>query len=348
MESSEQTGLAQLSTARVRQLVEGLNSLMEGESAAAMLVACGARAIPFVSDFLIHGRPASVSEPRRRAVRVLADLEAVNELVRYLELEKNITDPVLKLSEESVESLAAELLARWPTEEVFRALLGLSQRRKLIGLCAAFGKLRRPEAIPVLIRDLGDGVCSRPAEDALLQIGRIAIPELISAALNRQLKGETEIPSNLQRRRSALRVLLSMGLRQGDWAVIRSLSHADDPEIRAYACIIGLASASEAERNLLASQMLTVVQSVNWFIQSEIQETLLANYESLGWVVRQFANAPTRPMTDASKRLALAIVAAATGAPKDLRTAPIQRTWLSRVCGKLFSMPKRRRLNEAG
>lgn len=343
MGSQEQTGLAQLPTDQLRQLVHGLNSLMEGESAASMLVACGPRAIPYVAEFLLRGRPASVSEPRRRAVKVLADLGAVSELLTYVELDKKITDPVVKLAEESVESLAAELLARWPTEDVFRALLSLAQGRKLIGLCVAFGQMRRSETIPILIRDLADGVCARPAEDALLQIGRIAIPELISAASKPQGNGEPEVPSNLQRRQSALRVLRGMNLRHEDWPLIRPLSHDGDPEVRVHACIIGLSFASEAEGGLLASRMLASAGKVHWLVQSDIQDAMVANYAALGWTVRQFAEVPTRAANDPCKRLALAIVRAASG--EKIRPLPTVSgaNWLSRLLNKLASAANRRR-----
>jgi hypothetical protein len=335
MGGAEPPGLSQLSDEQIGHLVDGLNSLVEGEAAASMLVRCGSKAVPAVTKFLIHGRPASVAEPRRRAVRVLADLGAVDSLIAYLEHERQIEDAILRFSEEGVESLAAELLARWPTGRVFNSLINLAKRRKLIGLCVAFGQLRKPEAVPLLIRDLGDGLCSRAAEDALLQIGRVAIPALNSAATLRELNGETEVPSSIQRRRFAVRLLRATGLGKQDWTLIRRLIHDSDSEIAAYTCIAGLPLASQAERILLASRMLRVAGGVNWFVQSEIQEALLANYQSLGWVVQQYVSASVHNTSEPSRRLALSVISAANSGHTEPQVASHQRTWFSRVRGIL-------------
>lgn len=341
MESAHQAGLEQLSMEHLRHLVEGLNSLTEGESAATMLVSSGVRVIPLVAEFLIRGRPVSVPEPRRRAVRVLADLGAVDDLIRYLEWDKRIADPVLRFSEESVESLAAELLARWPTQRVFDVLLRLGQHRKLIGLCSAFAQLRRPESIPVLIQNLRDGVCGRPAAEALKQMGRVVVPELLAAAITPEMNGETELPASLQKRRLAVRILGQVGLSEDDWNAIRSLSHDDDTEIAARACIAGIPLATEAERILLASRMLTAASNANWLVKCEIQEVLVANYQSLRWVIEQFAKASSRPTNDPSKQLALAIIAAADGRRRPPSAALEEITWFSRVRARLFSGRKR-------
>ena len=311
---AEPSGLSQLSEEQIAQLVDGLNSLMEGDAAASMLVRCGPKAVPALKDFLLFGRPSSLPEPRRRAVKVLADLGQVDALITYLEHERQIDDPILRLSEEAVQSLAAELIARWPGDRTLNALTSLATRKRLIGICIAFGKLRRAETIPFLIRDLADGVCARPAEDALLRIGRVAVSHLCTAASSREWSGDTESPSSLQRRRFALRVLRAIGIQSEHWTILRFLSHDPDPEITTYSCLLGLTVAAEPERILLASMMLRTAGYVNWFVQSEIQQALSENFDSLEWVVRQYAAAGIEKAPHPAARLARAIVAAATRA----------------------------------
>ena len=341
---AEASELGQLSDESIRQLVDGLNSLMEGEAAATMLLRCGARSIPALTEFLLYGRPASVPEPRRRAVKVLADLGARDSLIAYLEHERRIDDPILRFAEEAVESLAAELLARWPGDRTFDALSNLAARKKLIGICIAFGGMKRPEAVPFLIRDLADGVCCRAAEDALLQIGRVALPALCSAATSREIINDREAPSSVQRRRFALRVLRSMGIQSEDWAILRPLSHDSDAETATYACMVGLTVASQPEQTLLASLMLQAANRVNWFVQSEVQQTLLDNYPAVEWVVQQYANACGEGARDPAGRLARSIISTATGVRQ--RSGPVEMRWPGRIRGFFESKHRRRKTHD--
>ena len=63
MESDPRRSFERLSDDGIRELIESLSSLHEGELGVSMLVACGERAVPHLRDFLLHGRPSSVFVP---------------------------------------------------------------------------------------------------------------------------------------------------------------------------------------------------------------------------------------------------------------------------------------------
>ncbi|MCC6362257.1 MAG: hypothetical protein IT165_01965 [Bryobacterales bacterium] len=65
-------------------LVDGLNSLLDGESAVSALIACGPAAIDPLRRFLLEGQPSGVYQPRRWAVDALAGLGAKDILLEAI------------------------------------------------------------------------------------------------------------------------------------------------------------------------------------------------------------------------------------------------------------------------
>jgi hypothetical protein len=264
--------------AHIRRLIGALGSLADGELAVSMLVACGAPAVPYLAAFLLEGRPSSVAEPRRRAVRALAELGAAEVLLQYLEQPKDHLDPVLRMAEEEVESLAAESLSRWDTDDVFRALMHLASQRMLLGLCVAFGRMGRMESLPVLVHALGNDMCSVAAAEAILTFGKRAIPALQFAAGARELMQDRETPSSTKRRLAALRLLRSLLPAQELWSHVHRMAQEEDPRIAATACLAGLEAATGQDRELLAMRLLPLASQVDWFIQGEISEGLAGHF----------------------------------------------------------------------
>ena len=199
------------SEAEIRRYVEELNSLKEGSAAVTKLIACGRSAIEPLRRYLLEGKPSVVYDSRRWAVETLAALGAKDVLLEYLQREKDIADPAVRMGEEAVESAAARELKRWPSEEVFQVLLGISRERCLPGVLEALGEFQRPEAVPCLVKALEDDVCRRTAEDALRKIGPAAEPDLIRPAITPRPDRRAEKPSSLMRRRSAVDCLRKSG-----------------------------------------------------------------------------------------------------------------------------------------
>jgi len=244
-----------------------------------MLVACGERAIEPLRRFLMLGKPTGIFVPRQRAVRALADLGAKDVLIQYLDLNREISDPVAAHGEEAVQNSAARALGTWRTDDVYEVLQRVLQRKHLIGAVETLGEFRRPEAVPQLVGVLEDDFCRSAAEDALHKLGQTPHAALIDAARRPEPSGIREMPSSRSRRRSVLRLLESLRLFVEDWRKVAALLHDSDPEIAARACAIALAVADDQNKKRAVKRLLEVLPSSDWLLQGEIQGWLESHIE---------------------------------------------------------------------
>lgn len=201
-------------TADIRRLIEQLEDLHRGRRAAEQLAACGESAVGPLRDCLLNGPPSHIFQPRQWAVQALARLGAWPVLLEYLELPKDIPDPVIRFGEEAVENTAARALAARQTEEVFRVLLRLAGRRLLPGVIEALGSFRRPETADLFITALGDDLCRAAAEQSLRGLGAEALPALRAAARRGKGSRGRETPTEILRRKSAARLLSELNRRR--------------------------------------------------------------------------------------------------------------------------------------
>lgn len=269
------------SEAEISHYVEELNSLKEGSAAVTKLIACGRSAIEPLRRYLLEGKPSVVYHSRRWAVEALAALGARDLLLEYLQQEKDITDPAVRLGEEAVESAAARELIRWPSEEVFQLLLGLARERCLPGALEALGELKRPEAAPCLVKALEDDVCRRAAEDALRKIGLPAEPDLIHAAVSPRPSRDAEKPSSLLRRRSAVRLLAEIGVSAYQWRLLRPLLKEADAEILVATFRIAARAAGAKDRALAGRRLMKVLEHADWYVKSEIGNALVEFFDAI-------------------------------------------------------------------
>lgn len=279
MEGESKGRLQDLSDKQIGELVEGLNSLHEGELGISMLVACGERAVPALRDFLLHGKPSSIFVPRQRAVRALAELGAKDILVEYLAAEQSARDPVVAHGEEAVKNSAARALAKWQTDDVFWALLDVLKRHRLTGVIETLGEFARPEAVAELVLTLEDDFCRRFAEDALLKIGAAARPALIEAARTPDPSRRGERASSRNRRTSALRLLEHLQVTSEEWLKLTALLYELDAEIAARTAILALRSADEQEKTLAIRRLIEALPSADWLLQGEIESCLEQHFE---------------------------------------------------------------------
>lgn len=293
-------------TADIDKLIAALDSLVDGDLAVSMLVASGPRAIEPLSVFLLDGKAKSIADSRRRTVRALAELGATDVLCRYIERPRELEDATVRFSEETVESLAAELLSQWHSDTVFDALLQLSKTRMLLGLCTAFGNLGRAESIPFLIEALGDDVCSVSAGDALCKFGDNALPALKAATKALESSRDDEPPSSVKRRLAALRILSRIANTDQILDCVRPCMHDANHSIAVNACMVGLDTSSGAEKTLLASRLLSMSSNVDWLTQSEISDALIKHAEELSWVLNLYASAPGQSLV--SQRIARSVL----------------------------------------
>jgi HEAT repeat protein len=261
----------------IRSFVRDLESLPGGDLTVSLLVGCGERAVPPLRELLLNGKPRGVFQARQRAVEALAELGAKDVLMEYLTQKRAIADAVVRFGEEAVENTAARELAGWLTEEAFQFLMNLAERRMLPGAVYALGEFERPEAAPVFVNALGDDVSRPPADRALRAIAEKIKPLLVKAA-RRVTSQEDEKPSERQRRRSVVRILADMVLREEDWKELQPLLQDGDPEIEMMAGEMAVDWAPPTEKQIAARFLLRSLNSAHWFFQIRIQECLRRNY----------------------------------------------------------------------
>lgn len=265
-----------------------LNSLSEGEGVIAMLVACGPPAIEPLQRMLLTGRPSTIFQPRQWAVMALAQLDAKDALLAYLSFEREVPDAATRWGEDAVQSTAARALARWKTDNrVFDCLMTLLAGKHLQGAIYAIGEIGRADAIPILIRALGDDVARRSAEEALRKFGEVARDSLLETARTPDPSRRYESPSSVIRRRSALGLFSELPVRQVDFESVEPLIDDDDPELAVRAARF-LVNSEFREKKLLAlSRMIGLIPMADWLVQSEIEEALISNFDLLSFRIER-------------------------------------------------------------
>jgi len=267
-----------LSDDEIVRLIEGLDSISEGELGVAMLVACGARAIPMLREFLLHGTPRSIYVGRQRTVRAMAELGAASVLIEYLSQQKRIADPMVRYAEEAVENTAACSLARWQTDEAFATLLHVVERQNLPGAVEALGAFGRPEAAPALIRCLEDDVARPRAKDSLRRIGARINDHLVETVRSPEPGRANEYPGSLLRRTAALDILAEFDVTAEDWRRLRFLLFEDFPMLKVLASSIALRAGDEPDGKLGIQILLDHVSSQDWTVASEAGAILAKHF----------------------------------------------------------------------
>jgi len=247
--------------------------------AAAALIGCGPRTIPFLRSFLLTGRPRGIYQPRQLAVETLAQLGAKNVLLEYLSNPPEIKDAVVRMGEDAVRSTAARELGRWQTEDVFLGLTAAGTDHLLPGIVESLGKFRRLETLPYLLWALGDGICRSYAEEAIRDMGETARPALLEAALTRIPSSEEENSSSLQRRRWVLRILSDWQVPREDWEKLEGLLDEKDPDIVITAARIALEAASELEKWRAVRRMIEMLPAASWFLRTEARTALAEHFD---------------------------------------------------------------------
>jgi hypothetical protein len=107
---------------------------------------------------------------------------------------------------------------------------------EITGLLGGLGSFHRKDSIEIFIRALGEDEVRLTAEAILRGFGTAARPALIAAALDRGNADRPESESHLRKRRSALGLLLEIGIPAKKWLVLRPLMEDSDRQIALLAC----------------------------------------------------------------------------------------------------------------
>lgn len=272
----------------IEDLIRGLDSLVDGESAAFKLISCGSRVIPFLERFLLSGAPRTVALPRRRAVRVLAALGAHSVLTAYLRESRLPEDAAVLFAEDGVRSDVSRELLQWKTEEVFEVLSHAAQRRATSGIIFALGEFRRAEAVPLFFEVLEDDFCREDAKEALRKM-----PGECREYAMCLLRGETTLPIHgsaaLRRRRATLQLIEEFGVDSAAWLTIRRFLAEDDVDVVLAAAGVGLQAAPECERPEILLTLLRVSRHANWAQEGRMMALLDREQRVAIRVARSFA-----------------------------------------------------------
>lgn len=262
----------------VRRAIERLKSLHDGERGLIEIIACGSRAIPALRALLFAREPSGIYQPRRLAARALAALEAYDALVDFLRAPHDIADAVERVGEEAVMNAAARALADVREEPIFELLMSLAHDQFLPGVIDALGKFERAEAIPHFIAALAEDESRPAAEAALRKLGVCARQSLLVVAAGEPSPLESE--SSLRRRRSALRLLIEIGIEPETWPVLRHLMQDRDAQTAMLACEIALAIAPDPEKREAIRRLVVLLRDADWPLSEEIERRLAAHFEA--------------------------------------------------------------------
>lgn len=274
--SSPLPGMADV---QIEKLIAALDSLMDGDLAVPMLVACGHRAVPYLEQFLLAGPPKSVSSPRCRAVRALGEIGAYPVLISYFCAYEPPDDAAILFAEDAVRSSVARELLRWRSEEISRVLLSASRQRPTSGLIFALGELRQPESVPLLFYVLEDDFCREEAKQALRKLADAARQYAILSIRNlteAQLYG----PSALCRRRAVLELLGEFGVSIEEWKDLRCFLSEQNAGVVIATASIGISVAPAADQIEIVRALFRISEQVNW-VQEDAVIRLLNHHQDL-------------------------------------------------------------------
>jgi hypothetical protein len=269
-----------LADRRVRELMQQLESLIDGEAAAARLVACGRAAIEPLRRFLLESPARGVAQPRCWAAQALAGLGAKDILSGYLRSEAVIEDPVVRLAEEAVQRAAALSLAAWRTDDVFDTLLTVATRRRIPGVIEALGQFEQTDAVPVLLHALEDDFCRPWAEAGLERIADRERYALIRSALLPNPNADEEREPSLRRRRAILLLLRGVRLSGGESHRLAPLIESSDLELAVGAAALAVRYGRAEDQRGARRRLEAIAPVAPWHLHHEVQSLLTTGLES--------------------------------------------------------------------
>ena len=291
----------------VQRALVRLRSLKDGDLGVIEIVACGSRAVPVLRALLFEREPSGLYQTRCRAVQALAALRANETLIDFLSAPSDIADPVERIGEDAVINAAALAVAAGLGEErVFQLLMSLADNRLLPGVVGALGMFERVEALPFLVEALAEDESRPTAETALRRLGAKARQSLLVVATRRPPSQDRESESSLRQRRSALQLLLDIGIRPETWPVLRHLPREQDAKIAMLACEICLASGATSEKRTAVRRLLNLLSSANFMLSEEIERCLAVHFDDARELIADALVTEELASNDPSKKSSMA------------------------------------------
>jgi len=255
-------------------------SLHDGDRGLLEVVAYGQEAISPLRFLLFKREPSGIYEPRRRVASALRSLQAYNALREFLALRREIADPVERTGEDAVINAAARELMCRPRETDFPLLLDVLRWRILPGVIESAGAFERPEAIPLFIDALAEDDCRPVAESALRKLGHLTEPALIACVVRRAPSG-FESSTSRRQRRSALELLVEIGIAPERWVWLRHLIDESDAKFAALACKLALMTPRITDKRKALKRLLDLLGGSDWMVANSIEAWLVEHFSEL-------------------------------------------------------------------
>jgi len=267
-----------MADAQVERLIAALDSLVDGDLAVPMLIACGERAVPYLEHFLLAGLPRTIALPRCRAVHALGELGAYSILISYFREYEPPGDAAVLFAEDAVRSAVARELLRWKSDEVFHVLLDAAKQRATSGITLALGEFHRSESVPLLFELLEDDLCREEAKDGLRKVREDAHQYAILS-----IRGTTALqlsgPSSLRRRRATLQLLDEFGVSSAEWQDLRPFLFEHNADVVIATANIGSRIACEGDQEQIVEALFRISSHLNWAQEDQVSTLLDAHHE---------------------------------------------------------------------
>ncbi|HTV54359.1 MAG TPA: hypothetical protein VMI06_05535 [Terriglobia bacterium] len=268
---------------RTEALIEQLNNPARCDQALLAIIAEGRSAVPALAAFLRASKPSSLAQGRLLAVEGLSILKGASALDVLIEVAEehltDISDPAIRLAEESVASRAASALAEFADARARAALLQLLDAKPLLGVAEAFEKLKDPRAVPSLVGWLDEDFIADAAGRAIVACGCIAVPVLLGSLRGRPPRYGHEAGISPRRKARILRILCELVLPGG----VQNLDDLlDDPDaaVRLNAVRLLLSKGALGQRRNAFRAGLKLLQSSRDDAQRiDCEELLIAHFD---------------------------------------------------------------------
>jgi HEAT repeat protein len=269
----------------IETLIEQLKDPSRCDRALLALIGEGKEAAPALASFLRSSKPSSLPQARLLAVEGLSIVrgrEALDGLIAVAkEPLQEISDPAVRLAEETVVSRAASALAEFKDVRARAALFDLLEGKPLVGVAEGFEKLIDPRAIPFLIPWLEEDFVAEAAMRAIVVCGSVAIPALLDSLRVTHTRYGSETGMSQRRRARILQILCELAL-PGNVGSLDDLLNDPTAAVRLNAVRLLLLKGSVGQQRKAFRAGLTLLQSENDKTLRSDCEELLISYFGVG------------------------------------------------------------------
>ena len=265
-----------------RALIEQLGDPSRCNQALLGLLVKGEDGVRALAKFLLSSKPSSLPEARLLAVEGLSILkgpEALSALVSVAsERLDEISDPVVRLAEETVASRAARALADFHQPRAREALLQLLKGKPLLGVVEAFEKSWDLRAIPYLVSWLEEDFVAEAASRALRASGRFAFTDLIGSLREKHTRLGRETGTSQRRRARILEILVDI-IREGETDLIQDLLDDCVEAVRLNTARAILTRGNRVQQERAFEVALGLLDSMDRGVRASSEEILLEHFD---------------------------------------------------------------------